>query len=35
MTLRIKISAKVVEELNQRSECSDTKKKAHNMQKQD
>jgi hypothetical protein len=27
MTLRIKIAAKVIEELNQRNECSDTKKK--------
>jgi hypothetical protein len=35
MTLRIKIAAEVVEDLNQRSECSDTKKKAYNMQKQD
>jgi len=35
MTLRIKIAAKVVEELNQISECSDMKKKAYNMQKQD
>jgi len=35
MTLRIKIAAKVVEELNRRGECSDTKKKAYSMQKQD
>jgi len=29
MALKIKILAKVVEELNQRSECSDTKKRNH------